>query len=122
MSAYWPLSPGILLPLARSLPKRMLVTPFEDGPPASRRRFLGAPGTMSGTVRLTGADFLTFHTWGEGTLTDWTQPFSWRDPLDASLRTFQFAGEPDCRLETVGDSADSLRTVWTCSISLWVTA
>lgn len=121
MSAYWPLSSGILLPLARTLPRKILVTPFEDGPPAVRRRFLGAPGTMSGTIRLTGPDFAAFVLWGETSLSDWSLPFTWRDPLDSMGRTFQFSAEPSCTLDAEGDPANPDKTVWSCSVSLWVT-
>lgn len=122
MIPYWPLDPSLLLPVARSLPARTLVSPFEDGPPAVRRRFLGAPGMMSGTIRMTGAEFGQFMAFGEGTLTDWSLPFRWTDPVDGLERQMQFNGEPGLTLEaSAGSGLDPDRTVWAARVSLWVT-
>src|SRR3990167_8653193 len=94
MATYWPIDPTILLPVAREIPRRLIVTPMKDGPPKTRLRNEGAPGALSGTIRVPGADLAAFILWGEETLLKWSQAFRWRDPLDGLVRTMQFPGEP----------------------------
>lgn len=120
---YWPIDPGILLPVRRTLPQRLLVTPMEDGPPKVRRRNLGAPGTMSGDVRMTGAQFADFMAWGEGALLDWSLPFTWIDPISGLTATLQFRDEPVPSMDTSAAGGLSVAaSTWTVPVSLWVTA
>lgn len=119
-AAMWPLSPELLLPVTRSPGKKLVVTPFEDGLPATRLRYLAAPGMMPGELRLTGEEFAAFLSFGEDLLQEWSQPFLWRDPTDGGVLECTFAGEPEYQLEAAAGSGDPDRTVWSVRLKLWV--
>lgn len=120
--SFWPLDSGLLLPLQRPRARRLLVTPFEDGPPEVRLRNLAAPAMLTGSLRLTGAQLATFEAWGEGILQDWSLPFRWNDPKDCVDRVMQFAGEPGTPTMDTSAAAgfEADRTAWLVPVTVWV--
>lgn len=118
----WPISPALLLPVVRARPRRLIVTPFEDGPPGTRLRNLGNPAHLRGSLRLTGEEYQSLDLWGEDVLRSWSLPFTWRDPRDGVYKDFQFDSEPedDTLLATAGSGWDPDRAVWTLRVSLSV--
>jgi len=117
----WPLDQALLLPVLRAKPRRLIVTPMEDGGQKVRLRFLGAPGRLEGTLRLTGREYDLFDVWGEDTLVKWSRPFDWHDPVGGLIRQMQFLAEPDANVEgAAGAYVDSDKSVLLVSVVLSV--
>lgn len=119
---FWPLDQQLLLPLGRLPPRRLLVSPNEDGPPDSRLRNRAAPAMLNGSLRLLGSEYDVLFAWGEGILTYWSLPFRWHDPHDGQVRTMQFNGEPgECTVEgAAGGNYDPTKNTWVVPVSLVV--
>ena len=93
-----------------------ILTPFDKGPPASRRNTLASPERVSLTLAaITREEFAAFDAWFKTTLSGGSETFEMHDPTNGTIRVWRFAESrpPYSRQYAGGDR-------WHVSFSLWL--
>jgi hypothetical protein len=95
--ATWPVSlPSYFMQggYSEMLPKNIIKTKMEIGPPKMRRRSTTGPRPISGQLHMDAAQVVTFETFFESTLLSGSLRFDWVNPRTRTAKEFRFVDPP----------------------------
>ena len=118
MAIVWPgtLPQDLLAGASESRQKGRLTTQMDVGTPKMRRRFTAVSRYIKGAIIVDGAQQATLDTFWETTLAEGVKQFDWKDPKDASTKSFRFRSEID--YENVQPEATTTKRLWRAVLDL----